>query len=1179
VNQSDLDFRSSTAGDGFFGTLVARPVGLFVVFMTLVVVGVIAYQRIPVQLLPSEFTSTNLFLWIPNPGASAQENEEQVAREIEEQFRTLTGIEKVTSQSSDDLVFMQVEFNGRVDLDLAKAELRDRLERARPFLPDTVENIGLWSESASSIPIAVFGITHPEDTERTDYLIEKVVKPRLEAVQGVGKLDIWGVLQDSVRILLDEDKVAAARVDIGAIISRLSSDNFALPLGEINDGGRELILRSDMRFTTLEEIGEYPIGGGLRLKDVGEIRKVKSVADQLSRIDGQYAYYGMVVKDSQSNVVEVTQAFREAADALSESPEVNGELRFQYFFMQGDLIESSLAQLRKTAIEGGLLALVVLIVFLRRVRMTICVALSIPVSALLAIAWEQFSGGSFNILTMTGVTLGIGMLVDNAVVVVENIVRVHQEGESGTRAAVRGVRQIAMAVTLATLTTVVVFLPLIFMTSDPMLRVLFGGIGIPLSLSLLASLFVAVVFQPVIVGRLLGDRPRPMQLFAAGTGRIMALPGRAVARVVGLARLVFHYLLVATHAANRVTLSLLTPLRLVVALVALGAGALAWMFVQESMIGGTALEEFGVGFGLEELRKSSGFLLGAAIAIVVLLALLALPHWRRRAAAAPTRPARFTPAGSSLLDLLISSNRVLVGWTLKHRLLAGLASTGAFLTILVPMSLGNVTAFAQDGGRDSIGFEVAFDTDFRLSEAAEELLVYEEFFDEKKAEYGFDHWSSRFDARNADMEIHFESPPGKEELERLERQLREEVPRLPGHRLSFYDEERTGSRSAKVAFFRLRGPDSQRLNEIGAEAVALLKDVPGLSEIKSPLDTSPEQVQVTIDRELALGLGVDTQMVQNTIRYVLAGWALPRFQEGGRDVPFLIEFDAQNVAGLPTLRDMNVFTPGGSVPISSIADMSFGREARSIRRENGQTTFTVSARVDDPLRITEITESGYTALERIEMPRGFSVDRGDSALQRQEMELSEALKAFALSIVLVFLLMGILFESVLLPFSVLFTIPFAVLGAFWTLFLSGHSIDFLGMVGMIILAGVVVNNGIVLIDRIHRLRGEGTPRDVAVIQGCGQRVRPIMMTALTTVSGLLPMILSAPPRDGIDYRVLATIIAGGLIASTFFTLWVVPLMYTLLDDVSEVMRTRFRWWLRPVGVGSRRIGGLAGPDA
>ena len=1149
----------SSKESGFHARLVRRPVGTLVIFATLLVVGLIAYQRIPIQLLPSGYNEPSLWMWISNPGASAQENEELVARVIEEQLRTISGIEDLRSYSESDVVRMRLSFAGNADMKVAKAEVRDRLERAQPSLPVTAQTPQVWSESSDTLPITFFGIRLAGEQERRDHLMEKVVKPRLEAVQGVGKVTIWGVLQDSVRILLDEDKVTAAGIDIGEVIRRLANDNFALPMGELRDGGRELIVRSDMRFQTPEEIGEYPVGNGLKLKDLGRVARVKAVQDQLSRIDGAPAYYGMATKDSQSNVVETSENFRAAIEELEQDPKLAGDVAFMLFFLQGDMIQSALAQLKNTALQGGLLAIIVLLIFLRRLRLTLCVAMSIPVSALLAIAWEYFTGGTFNVLTMTGITLATGMLVDNAVVVVENIARLHREGMTPTEAAAQGAREIALAITLATLTTVVVFMPLIFMTDQAALRVLFGSMGLPLSIALLASLLLAVVFTPVVVARMLGKRTREVGRVGRALDVIGRIPVRCVAHTVGLVRWLWHRFLTGLYGLNWLFVRVLAPLRWVLAPAAIAAaGWAAWRGLSSEDVGAT-LAPFGT-----EVASAKGNLVPLVVAALVVagVALFALKRWRRLPLRRPARPSSFVPGGHSLVDMITDMNHWLISWTLQHRLAATGLTVLVFLSILIPVTQMRVTAFGDDSSGDQLRFRVRLLGQFTLAEAQEELMVYEEFLESKREEYGFAHWSNRFDEDSARFGLHFDETKTGKEFEDLETSLKEDLPRVSGHRLRFYDENQSDGRSNTVARFTLLGPDSEVLEQLGVKAARLLERVPGLSQISTPLESAPDQIEVTIDRDLAHELGVSTRSVENSIAYALGGFPLPRFQEEGREIPFRIELDEEEVAGYSTLADLSVFGDQGAVALSSFAGLSFAKGARWIYRRNGKTSFTLEGKVEDPLQILAVTEAGHRALQELDMPRGYSVDRSDSAVRRQEEEFSELGKAFLLSVVLVFLLMGILFESVMLPFSVLFTIPFAILGSLWTLFLSGTAMDSMGWIGMIILAGVVVNNGIVLIDRIHNLRAKTKTRAEAVMEGCRQRVRPVLMTALTTIVGLFPMIVAVPPRDGFDYRALAAIVAGGLAASTFFTLWVVPLAYTVIDDLGNLAKARMGWWLR-----------------
>jgi len=423
-----------------------------------------------------------------------------------------------------------------------------------------------------------------------------------------------------------------------------------------------------------------------------------------------------------------------------------------------------------------------------------------------------------------------------------------------------------------------------------------------------------------------------------------------------------------------------------------------------------------------------------------------------------------------------------------------------------------------------------------------------------------------FSERGGDVDLYWDGRNSREHIDWVRADVMANLEVPPGHTVRYFESGNEDSRNKNLVAWELNGPDSEELDRYGLEAIELLRGLPGLTSVKSPLEGAPGQVRVVMDAERANSLGVTANAAFQNIAWALRGWQLPRFQEDGRELPLIIEYDDEEVAGLSTLKDLQIFTGESVVPLASFAELEFEKGSRTIRRRNGQVNFTIQGRVDSPLQQKPVSDAGYELLKReLDLPRGYSIGEEGLVSTRQEEEMTELMGALVLSIVLVFLLMGILFESFLLPFSVLFTIPFAIMGAYWTLFLSGTTMDSVGWIGMIVLVGVVVNNGIVLMDRIHGLRqSEGLERREAVIQGAGSRVRPIVMTALTTVIGLLPMAISEPSGDGFDYRALATCVAGGLAISTFFTLWVVPLAYTVFDDLRAAIMARFSWILRLV---------------
>ncbi len=1160
----DLQSRSHSRG-GIHRALLGRPVLLLVLFACVFVIGGIALREIPLQMMPDGFSNPGLQIYVSNPGAGSAENEEQVTQPIEEELRTLPGIERVESSTRQDSVFVWLGFRSDTDMDLAKADVRDRIERARPKLPETVDEIGIWSWNQGSMPIAFVAILHDGDSPRNDFLLEEVIKRRIEGVDGVGKVEVWGTLADSLRILLDEDRVQAARLDIGALIRRLTADNFAEPLGEVDDGGHRILLRSDMRFTTLQEVEDYPIGGGLRIRDVASVEMVKSVRQQLSRIDGRYSYFSTVEKDSRSNAVDTSRRLRTLLAKLEKAPELEGHFRFVVLFDQGEFIENSLSALTQTALIGGLLAILILYLFLWRIRMTLLVALSIPFSTLVALAYGYFSGGSFNVLTMMGITLAMGMLVDNSIVVIENLTRKKAEGLSTDAACAEGAGEVGLAILLSTLTSVVVFAPLIFLGENPQFRLIFGEIGKPLCVSLLASLLAALVFLPVQARRVLGPRPAWLESVARRLAPIAALPARALAWIFGGVAIVAQAGFVVLSRVLAFVLAVASPLRWILAAGFVGLGVWRARAVLPALTTAQATQPYDLvpgGMSQPFVAAAGPIAMGVVAALVCIFG---LKRWRQRVAPRRVFARPRVSAGTSIIDFVVQANHALVGWSLRRRLAATGIACLVLLSVAIPFMNMKVASFGQDQDASRINFWVELEENFTLGDAEQEMIRYEDAVAVQKPAWGFARVLTRFNNEGGRVSLFWDSPPTQSHMEQIRHDLRDALPRLAGHKLRFTEGDGPASNDKTIVNFQLVGPDSEELEAIGARAVALLEDVPGLSDLRSPLSAAPPQVRLDFDTDVAQQLGVTAQTALQNVSWALRGMQLPRYHEPGREVPFIIQYDDEQVAGLGTLRDLNIYTKDAVVPLSSFADLEFGRGQRSIERTNGRASFTIQAKVDSPARQTELSRAGRRALAMLDLPRGFEIADSSLADVQVEEEMQDIWGALLLSIVLVFLLMGILFESFILPMSVLFTIPFAFVGSCWTLWLTGTAMDSVAWIGIIVLTGVVVNNGIVLVDRITQMRAAGLVRMDAVVQACGERVRPILMTALTSVIGLVPMALSEPRGEGIDYRALATCVAGGLSASTFFTLWVVPLAYTVIDDLSAAIRRQVGWALRRDG--------------
>jgi HAE1 family hydrophobic/amphiphilic exporter-1 len=714
----------------------------------------------------------------------------------------------------------------------------------------------------------------------------------------------------------------------------------------------------------------------------------------------------------------------------------------------------------------------VLFAFLKRIRMTIAVSLAIPISVLFAIAWQFLTGGTFNVLTMAGITLALGMLVDNAIVVIENIVRWKQLGHGDRDSAAGGTQEVGLAVLLSTLTTVVVFMPLIFMTKHPQLAIIFGELGLPLCTSLLFSLAVALIFLPVIAARILGPRPAWLERIAVRLNAIGELPVRAAYWVTDRLGAAFAFGVRGLFHAVRAAIAGLHAVRVPLALAIVAFAAWRAIEAWPALATATRFEQVARGGATTQTRALVG--LGLAAAAVVAGLLFAVPRLRRRPSLPPARSRSIAERTGSFLDLFVQSNHRLVEWTLKHRVAASVLSLCALFSIVVPQSNMSVAAFGEDEDNARLNLNVELEDNFDLAEAEHELSAYEHFFETRKETLGYEHIANRFDRRSGRITLYWDSALPPHEMQELRRRVMDELPRLPGHRLSMRGDEGAQSRNRSQVFFRLRGPDADELEELGARASAILARVPGLSSVGTQREEATREVRVRFDSDRTQAFDLTPNTAFQSIAWALRGWQLPRFQEPGREVPLFIEYDDAAVEGLSTLQDMEVFSQASSIPLSSISSLEFAKASPSIERVDGEITYTIFARVSNPLDQERSSRAGYAALRNeLELPRGFSIGEDDSVSARADEELSELKSALWLSMVLVFLLMGILFESVLLPVSVMFTIPFAVVGAYWALYVTGITMDSVGWIGIIVLVGVVVNNGIVLVDRVHQLREIG----------------------------------------------------------------------------------------------------------
>jgi len=1012
------------------GRIIERPITVLMIFLSFIGMGVIAYVKIPINLLPEGFSSNYLTIWTPYPDSAPMEVEEKLTEPIEEILRTIPGIKNINSTSSMSGSRVRIEFVPNIDMDLAYCEVKDRMERIKPDFPETVKDYYCFRFNMDTdLPIIMTAVNYEDWVKNPYTLSEDIIKNQLEGVDGVANIRIRGLVDEAVRIFLDPEKVSGYKVNLYDLITRMARDNFALPAGHIEDGGRRYNLRLDSKYRSLEEVEAYPVTSSLKIKDIGEVVLGRTYRDFVARVNGKEAIIFFISKESQRNTAEVCTAVEEAIEKLEQDKRLEG-FEFLTFFNQRELIESSLNTLKTSLAWGGLFAICVLYLFLRNIKGTFIVALAIPTSIIIALVVIYFSGRTFNILSLAGFTLAVGMLVDNAIVVIENITRYQALGEKPAKAAALGATEVGTAILMATLTTIVVFLPLIFLQEDNNSRLMLSEVGMPISFSLLASLLTALVFIPLSTTYLI---------------RLKASSG--------------------THKANAAVRSYHQPGR---------AGRLYQRMLR---------------------------------------------------------------------------------WTLSHRF-------GAFLIALLLLMSTQVAnelvepALEEGSGERRISIDVELPSHFTLNEANETFKKLEAFAEEHRKPYRADAYSVWFDRRQGELEFYLEDSVDPIFTKNLSKLVKEDLPKLPGVQYNLgMGESSEGRRDFRI---EIGGPDSNTLMDIAYDLKERLKLIPEITNVRTDIERGMDEVRIEVNRDLAQKFNVNPEVLRGTVAWGLGGQRLPDYEEHGREIRMQIEYEEVDVENLDILNNLYISTnTGGQLPLGAVTNMVVTRGLGSIVRSNGITIMGITA---SPLidNIYTVSRKVSDVMDAYPFPQGY-VWSEKGALTQYEEQMDDLKNAFTLSVVLVFILMGTLFESTVLPLSVLLSIPFACTGSVWLLAITGTALDPNAMVGFILLAGIVVNNAIVLIDHINKIRMTGVSRNDAIIRGGLERLRPIFMTAMTTIFGLLPMAMPSVFTAGLQtsvfsYRSMAIVVLGGLMLSTISTLFVVPLFYTFFDDFGNKVK-------------------------
>ena len=1011
---------------------VKRPVTVLMIFLALLVTGTISYKLIPVELFPQGFSPPYLGVWVTYRTSNPQEIEDQITKPAEEQFRTVRGLKEISSYSSSNGVWIWLEFQQNTDMNLAYMQVSDRIERARLEWPEDQRYVWINRFSESDEPIYFFGVKFDSTLEDPYYLIENKIKKRLERVTGVAKVETWGTYEKIIQIEIDADRAKAYHINTYNLVNDLMGDNFSFSSGYVSEGNKKFYLRSLGQFKTLDEIKRIPINrDGLKLSDVARVTYDVPERRFVQRIDQKPSAMVAVYKESSANTVELASKLDAEVKQFEADKTFRG-MEFSVLFNQATHILTTVNDLKVSGLWGGFFAMLVLFFFLRRIFMTSIITLAIPLSLLISLMVMYFIDWTLNVMTMMGLMITVGLVIDNSIVVVENIHVRKLAGDNPVKASIGGASEVAMAVTLATLTTVVVFLPLIIINDDVGFRFYMMQIGFPVIFALLASLGVSLLFIPLAAKYSISNKE-----------------------------------------------------------------------IAEPRI---------VEWGKNKVQKA-------------------------------------------------------VSWSLNHRLDAVIIALVVLLSLQIPMSKISKTDEASGNIND---FRLRFDipNSFSIQKTDKMFGMFEDLLLARKDDYDIKTISSRFSNNWGQIQVFLnttESSWWKEAYDNFTYSLgirhktkmtREEViedikqnfPKIPGVKMftSWHDRGSSGN-SVTV---HLTGDDTGKLLEISDDVKRILRQIPEINSVGITQDQSKDEIRILLDNELLNRAGLTPRQVAYTISYALRGYELPELRNGDKEITVRTQYLKEDRETLEQLKNIRFAASNGQeIPLSAIAQFRVEKGLGEIHRLNGKTSIEVEATTtkDD---LQQLSASIDQVMKGYQMPRGYEWSKGRRFDNMEESDMAQNF-AIMMAITFVFLLMGVLFESFILPLSVIVSIPFSFFGAYWLLYLTGSSFDIMAGIGLIILIGVVVNNAIVLIDLANRLRNDGFERTEALMEASRRRFRPIAMTALTTICGLLPMAVGNSSLIGIPYAPLGRVIIGGIATSTIFTLVFVPLFYTFFDDLRE----------------------------
>ncbi|MCK5450981.1 MAG: efflux RND transporter permease subunit [Candidatus Omnitrophica bacterium] len=1018
---------------------VKHPTAVTMLFLGIFVLGVMCLVRLPIDLMP-EIEPPAISVITIYPGAGATDVETKVTKYIEDNLSIVNNLDEIRSKSKENLSIVTCKFDWGVDLNEASNDIRDKLEFAKTYLPDDIEKPMVFKFNTAMMPVLMCGVKAKESYSDLYHIVDKKVVDPLKTVPGVGSVKIMGGLRRQINVYFDRDKLEAVHIPIQKVTEILARENLTLPAGSLKLGKSEYIIRVPGEFENVDEINDVVIGtheGTLvYLKDVAKVEDGFKEQTMLTRTNGEYGLLLMVQKMTGGNTVNIAEAVKEKLNRIEKT--LPSDIQIIPIIDSSEMILWTIDNLKNAVIWGGIFVIIVTLFFLRQVRTCFIIALTIPFSLIVAFIFLYSCGYTINVMSLVSLAIAAGMVVDNAIVVLDNIVRRRDMGEKIKEASVFGPSEVGLAMAAATFTTIVIFIPLMFLKG--IVGIMFKQLAFTITITLLASLFIALIFTPMLSFKLLGMR-----------------------------------------------------------------------------------------FSDKKRKRNN----------------------------------RFYELSERWFKNVETKYKRLLGWALDHRKKALIILVATFILslLLVPL-IGTEFIPNLDSGDFGIVIDLPVGTKVEETDrvAKEIEAIFKKDVPEMinivtfsgRSEEGYAETMGFREGSNI-SEIHsklLRQTQRKRSSEDIADVIREKVSHIPG--ITKVD-TRTGAVISDILFagakpisVEIIGHDIEGTNRLAAQIEEIIKNTPGTVDVMVSREAGRPELRVNIDRKRAAALGLNVAQITDTLRTHFYGNEATKFREDDDEYDIFVRLREEDRRSIPDIENIATISfTGQPIKLKNVAEIVEQIEPLEIERKGQERIVKVGARVYGRA-LGKVVDDIKKGLKGLEIPKGVSVTFGGE-VKEQGKAFRELIMLLILGIFLVYMVMASQFESLIDPFVIMFCVPFAFVGVILAFVVTGTTLSIVSFIGVIMLMGIVVNNGIILVDYTNILRARGMELFEAIKTAGHNRLRPVLMTTITTIFGMLPLAFSRGEGHEI-WRPMGIAVIGGLLVSTLITLIIVPIVYSLFEQ-------------------------------